>query len=219
MSTFEPRESLRRSPSRNLLIPQRLHTPLRSIPSTGFPPTPSIRSTRNVATPAPRLAFNPPTLDTSLDHRVHARSEGHAEPFPGGFARGMGQEGVGYVPRSEGCRSALLPGRHQPPHPRASADAAVSTSLLRELYHPAYLTALRGASTDAFPHDSPLDTGSDGGGDATVQAQSVFARRGRETAVFDRWIAVRVGSELRQVESSLSEEGEAEEDVIKRLQP
>jgi hypothetical protein len=36
--------------------------------------------------------------------------------------------------------------------------------------------------------------------------------------VFDRWIAVRVGSELRQVESSLSEEGEAEEDVIKRLQ-
>ncbi|GFZ48515.1 hypothetical protein JCM24511_06263 [Saitozyma sp. JCM 24511] len=95
----------------------------------------------------------------------------------------------------------------------------VSTSLLRELYHPAYLSALRGASTDAFPHDSPLDPGPDGGGDATIQSQSVFARRGRETAVFDRWIAVRVGSELRQVESSLSEEGEAEEDVIKRLQP
>jgi hypothetical protein len=101
---------------------------------------------------------------------------------------------------------------------RPRLTPAVSTSLLRELYHSAYLSALRGASTDAFPHDSPLDPGSDGRGDTTVQSQSVFARRGRETAIFDRWIAVRVGSELRQVESSLSEEGEAEEDVIKRLQ-
>ncbi|ORX40774.1 hypothetical protein BD324DRAFT_612069 [Kockovaella imperatae] len=93
----------------------------------------------------------------------------------------------------------------------------VSTSILRGMYINPYLSLLpRGTSSNPFPHDS--DT-SNLGPDSTARAESVFKRRSRETAVFDRFIANRVGEDLRRVESELYEESEAEMDIIKRLQP
>jgi hypothetical protein len=81
------------------------------------------------------------------------------------------------------------------------------------------VVALGGASSNAFPTDSFLSSPAQVQGDGeTAITGSVFARRGRETAVFDRWIAVRVGSELRAVESELSEEGEGEREILARLQ-
>ena len=43
--------------------------------------------------------------------------------------------------------------------------------------------------------------------------------RSREEAIFDRFIAVHLGTSLRQIESSLSEESESEYELFHRLQP
>jgi hypothetical protein len=48
--------------------------------------------------------------------------------------------------------------------------------------------------------------------------QSVYAGRSRETAVFDRFIAFKVGDELRRVESSLTEETGEEKEIFYRFQ-
>ncbi|WWC64367.1 uncharacterized protein I303_106977 [Kwoniella dejecticola CBS 10117] len=97
----------------------------------------------------------------------------------------------------------------------------VATSILRAMYLESYLSHIKpDYSSDPFPYESShLDDPSLG--DATLDAsfRSVYEGRGRETAVFDRYIAVKVGQELRTVESSLSEEGEAVDDIFKRLQP
>ena len=52
-----------------------------------------------------------------------------------------------------------------------------------------------------------------------VKAQgSVFIGRSRETAVLDRFIAFKVGDELRRVESSLTEETGEEKEIFHRFQ-
>lgn len=90
---------------------------------------------------------------------------------------------------------------------------AVSTSILRTLFLPHYLPlVLPNLSSDPFPHTSIITTAS------STNPSSVFATRGRETAVFDRFIAVRVGEDLRRMESELTEEGEGGRDIFTRLQ-
>ncbi|OCF32243.1 hypothetical protein I316_06158 [Kwoniella heveanensis BCC8398] len=96
----------------------------------------------------------------------------------------------------------------------------VSTSILRAMYLESYLSYIKpGYSSDPFPFDSShlsdpslnlhLDS-----------SDSTYGRGGgRETAVFDRYIAVKVGEELREVESALSEGSEAVGDIFHRLQP
>ncbi|WWC71810.1 uncharacterized protein I206_105769 [Kwoniella pini CBS 10737] len=97
----------------------------------------------------------------------------------------------------------------------------VATSILRAMYLETYLSHIKpDFSSDPFPYESShLDDPRLG--DTTLDAsfRSVFEGRGRETAIFDKYIAVKVGQELRTVESSLSEEGEAIDDIFKRLQP
>ncbi|WVW80967.1 hypothetical protein I302_102958 [Kwoniella bestiolae CBS 10118] len=99
----------------------------------------------------------------------------------------------------------------------------VATSILRATYLESYLSHIRpDYSSDPFPFESshldePLHPSGDS--DAAIRSRSVYVGRGRETAVFDRYIAVKVGQELRTVESSLSEEGEAVDEIFKRLQP
>ena len=85
------------------------------------------------------------------------------------------------------------------------------------MYLQPYLSLLpRGTSTNPFPHDSDVaNTASD---TSSKLDEPIFARRSRETGVFDRFIANRVGEDLRRVESELYEESEAEMDIIKRLQ-
>ncbi|WRT70432.1 uncharacterized protein IL334_007430 [Kwoniella shivajii] len=97
----------------------------------------------------------------------------------------------------------------------------VATSILRGLYLESYLSHIRpNYSSDPFPYESShLDDPALGNADIDTTSTSVYEGRGRETAIFDRYIAVRVGQELRQVESSLSEEGEAIGDIFGRLQP
>lgn len=112
----------------------------------------------------------------------------------------------------------------------------VSMSTLRTKYHPIYLSLIqKGYSSDAYPHDShpsyfdipsnpsntDIKTSSGSGGSAESSSEgngSVFSRRSRETAVFDRWIAIRVGGELRKVESELSEDSGAEREIFARFQ-
>ncbi|ODN82475.1 hypothetical protein L198_07697 [Cryptococcus wingfieldii CBS 7118] len=95
----------------------------------------------------------------------------------------------------------------------------VATSILRAHYLAPFLNLIHpGYSSDPFPFESShlsdpsLSFDSSAGG-------SVYAERGRETAVFDRFIAVRVGEVLRRVESELSEGSGAEVDIFQRLQP
>jgi hypothetical protein len=99
---------------------------------------------------------------------------------------------------------------------------AVSTSILRSLYHPAYLSLIQpGYSSDAYPHDShpsSFDRSTITIDNVGVEGESVYSRRSRETAVFDRFIAIRVGDELRRVESALSEDSGAEKEIFTRLQ-
>ncbi|WVQ84898.1 hypothetical protein IAT38_007061 [Cryptococcus sp. DSM 104549] len=97
----------------------------------------------------------------------------------------------------------------------------VATSILRALYLEPYLTQIRHPfSADPFPYESShLGDPSSGLTVDPASLGSVYASRGRETAVFDRFIAVRVGEELRRVESELSEGSEAEMDIFARLQP
>ncbi|OWZ36264.1 hypothetical protein C356_04741 [Cryptococcus neoformans c45] len=95
----------------------------------------------------------------------------------------------------------------------------VATSILRTHYLPSYLALVKSPySSDPFPFESsslasaslsidPYDLG------------DVYAMRGRETAVLDKFVATRVGEELRRIESELSEGSEAERDIFRRLQP
>nr|KIR47611.1 hypothetical protein I312_03379 [Cryptococcus bacillisporus CA1280] len=89
----------------------------------------------------------------------------------------------------------------------------------RAHYLPFYLALVKPLySSDPFPFESsslsspslsidPSDLG------------NIYAMRGRETAVLDKFVATRVGEELRRVESELSEGSEAERDIFGRLQP
>ncbi|WVQ72956.1 hypothetical protein IAR50_002518 [Cryptococcus sp. DSM 104548] len=95
----------------------------------------------------------------------------------------------------------------------------VATSILRALYLSHFFALVKpGYSSDPFPYQSShisdpslkFDPCAGGG---------VYAARERETAVFDKFIAVRVGEELRKAESELSEGSEAEKDIFNRLQP
>ncbi|WWC91495.1 uncharacterized protein L201_006441 [Kwoniella dendrophila CBS 6074] len=96
----------------------------------------------------------------------------------------------------------------------------VATSILRAMYLETYLSHIKpDYSSDPFPYESSHLDDPNLGDVSGPTSRSVYEGRGRETAVFDRYIAVRVGEELRTVESSLSEEGEAVEDIFRRLQP
>ncbi|ODN85861.1 hypothetical protein L198_07425 [Cryptococcus wingfieldii CBS 7118] len=97
----------------------------------------------------------------------------------------------------------------------------VATSILRTHYLGPFLKRVKpGYSSDPFPFASShlsdpslsFDSSAGAGG-------SVYAERGRETAVFDRFIAVTVGEDLRRVESVFSEGSGAEVEIMKRLQP
>ena len=91
----------------------------------------------------------------------------------------------------------------------------VSTSILRTQFLPIYLPhVLPNLSSDPFPHTSIIPSDHQG----VECVDSVFATRGRETAVFDLFIAMRVGEDLRRMESELSEEGQGERDIFTRLQ-
>lgn len=92
------------------------------------------------------------------------------------------------------------------------ADPAVSTSILRSLYTPSYSTCIKQGNTSApIPEvslpleDGPVDT-------------SVLEYRKRETAILDRYIAIKVGEELRKVESDLSEESGGLDELFHRHQ-
>ncbi|WVF73215.1 hypothetical protein IAT40_008034 [Kwoniella sp. CBS 6097] len=104
----------------------------------------------------------------------------------------------------------------------------VSTSILRAMYLESYLSYIKpGYSSDPFPFDSShlsdpaldLHLDSSDPSNRSPESSSVYENRGRETAVFDRYIAVKVGEELREVESVLSEGSEAVGDIFQRLQP
>ncbi|CAD6572618.1 MAG: proteasome regulatory particle subunit [Tremellales sp. Tagirdzhanova-0007] len=93
----------------------------------------------------------------------------------------------------------------------------VATSILRTLFLSQYLQqVLPNLSSDPFPHTSIISPGADSHAESS---KSVFASRGRETAVYDHFIALRVGEDLRRMESELSEEGQGERDIFTRLQP
>ena len=94
---------------------------------------------------------------------------------------------------------------------------SVSTSLLRNFYLSAWNAALQpNFSSDPLPSGSGPGSSNDSGERPTVP---VFLERGRETAVYDRFIALRVGQELRSVESELSEgHDEEERDIFVRIQ-
>ena len=94
--------------------------------------------------------------------------------------------------------------------------SSVSISILRSMFVQTYLSSLpRSTSSDPYPHDT---TAASAQSDSTEINESIFANRSRETGVFDRFIANRVGEDLRRVESELYEESEAEMDIIRRLQ-
>ncbi|ORY28153.1 hypothetical protein BCR39DRAFT_535740 [Naematelia encephala] len=95
----------------------------------------------------------------------------------------------------------------------------VATSILRTLYLDQYQTQLlAGISSDPFPASSIIPT-TDTDPSSDFTSHSFLALRGRETAVYDRFIAVRCGEELRKAESELSEESEGLRDIFSRLQP
>lgn len=54
---------------------------------------------------------------------------------------------------------------------------------------------------------------------SSSSSDHVYRSRGRETAVFDRFICLRVGSDLRRAESDLALDGDEERDLFVRLQP
>lgn len=87
----------------------------------------------------------------------------------------------------------------------------VSTSILRDLYLPTYTETILAPYTS-----SPIPDRSFPAND--VVTASVISYRKRETAVLDRFIAIRVGEELRRIESDLSEESGAQEEVFYRFQ-
>ncbi|KAK4683825.1 hypothetical protein P7C73_g6394, partial [Tremellales sp. Uapishka_1] len=89
----------------------------------------------------------------------------------------------------------------------------VATSILRATFLDAYYALVQpGFSSDPFPSSSVPSS------DTTV-SEPVFAARSRETAVFDRFIALKVGEDLRSMESELCEGSEGEKDIFSRLQP
>lgn len=109
---------------------------------------------------------------------------------------------------------------------RFESDGPVSTSILRSLYHPQYIKLVqRGYSSDAYPHTShpsmfgtvelPIDSKTS---DTSTTGRSVYDGRSRETAVLDRFIAFRVGDELRKIETSLTEDTGQEKEIFGRFQ-
>ena len=84
----------------------------------------------------------------------------------------------------------------------------VATSILHDLYLAAYGRLVQVTSD---PVSSDGLQGVDGG--------DVVDGKTREGAVLDRFIAVRVGAELRRMESSLTDESDAEAEIFTRLQP
>ncbi|KAL1413311.1 hypothetical protein Q8F55_001067 [Vanrija albida] len=87
----------------------------------------------------------------------------------------------------------------------------VATSIVRARFLPIYQSQLPpGTSSHPFP---PVGNAED------VTAEPVFKRRSREAAVLDRFVAVRVGEDLRRAESELCEDSGHETEVFTRLQP
>ncbi|KLT38543.1 hypothetical protein CC85DRAFT_229953, partial [Cutaneotrichosporon oleaginosum] len=83
----------------------------------------------------------------------------------------------------------------------------IATSILRDRLLPTYTARLHVHSS------APLRPGADATG------QPVFAARSREAAVLDRFVAMRLGEDLRRLESTLSEDSGEEEVLFARLQP
>ncbi|BEI93678.1 uncharacterized protein CcaverHIS019_0601370 [Cutaneotrichosporon cavernicola] len=84
----------------------------------------------------------------------------------------------------------------------------IATSILRDRLLPTYTSLLQ------VPSSSPLPPP---GTDSTNQP--IFAARSREAAVLDRFVAMRLGEDLRRLESTLSEDSGEEEVLFSRLQP
>lgn len=89
----------------------------------------------------------------------------------------------------------------------------MSTALLRHVYLPTYTASIHPLYTSSpLPEIAlPLD-------DTEPVTTSVLEFRKHETAVLDRYIAIRVGEELRGVESELSEGSGGVEEVFGRFQ-
>lgn len=93
---------------------------------------------------------------------------------------------------------------------RTPANPPVATSIVRARFLPIYQSQLPpGTSSHPFP---PVGNAED------VTAEPVFKRRSREAAVLDRFVAVRVGEDLRRAESELCEDSGHETEVFTRLQ-
>jgi len=102
-----------------------------------------------------------------------------------------------------GAISELARSRSANPHTAA-------TSILRDRLIPTYLSLLPyGASSDPHPP---------GGDGEDPTRYSVFAQRSRETAVLDRFIAVRVGEDLRKAESALCDDSGEQANIFSSLQ-
>ncbi|GMK58280.1 hypothetical protein CspeluHIS016_0503120 [Cutaneotrichosporon spelunceum] len=84
----------------------------------------------------------------------------------------------------------------------------VATSILRDRLLPTYTSLLQ------FPSSSPLPPP---GTDSTDQP--IFAARSREAAVLDRFVAMRLGEDLRRLESTLYEDSGEEDVLFSHLQP
>lgn len=94
----------------------------------------------------------------------------------------------------------------------------MATSILRAHYLPFYLALVKPSySSDPFPLESSTLASPSLSIDPS-NLGDVYAMRGRETAVLDKFVATRVGEELRRMESELSEGSEAERDIFGRLQ-
>lgn len=85
----------------------------------------------------------------------------------------------------------------------------VATSILRDRLLPTYTSLLQVPSSNPLPPP----------GQADATSYSVFASRTREAAVLDRFVAMRLGEDLRRAESALCEDSGEEEVLFSRLQP
>lgn len=125
---------------------------------------------------------------------------------------------MGFVQGITRGRSSVLT-RSIPLHHVSPTNFAVSTSILRNHFYHHYLSHLpRSTSSDPYPISTRSSHLTESTLIEEISLPSLLSRT-RETAVFDRFIAITVGNQLRSTESSLSEESEAIPDLFQRLQP